>query len=344
MSYSFMSDNNAPVHPSVLASINHANTGYAPAYGEDEFTAQARQLIQAHFGGQCEVLFSTTGTACNVISLKTLLEPYEGVICPKSAHLNVDECGAPEAVGGVKLISCETIQGKITPENILACLQDVRMVHRIQPKVVSISQCTEWGTVYTLNELQAIKDICSRNNLYLHVDGARLANAACALDVSLSEICLNGGVDILSFGGTKNGLMGAEAIVLFHPHMKQRAAFFHKQMMQLSSKMRYVSAQFIALLSHDLWKENASHANQMAKQLATLVKDDVAIVMPVETNVVFAQLPKSIIAPLQSQYPFATWVSAQGIVRWMTDFATPIDAVNEFAKAIKEALNTKVSG
>lgn len=342
MQYSFISDNNAATHPAVIEQLIRANEGQAFAYSEDHITAEAIQLVRSHFGEKCEVFFTTTGTASNVICLKTLLDPFEAIICARTAHLNVDECGAPEAIIGVKLIDCDTEQGKLTPEHILACLQDNRMVHRVQPKVVSISQSTEWGTVYTLEELQAIINVCRQHNLYVHIDGARLANAACSLGVSLGDVCLNGGIDMLSFGGTKNGLMGAEAVVLFNPDLKQRASFLHKQMMQLSSKMRYISAQFIPLLSDDLWQQNAGHANQMAKRLAEQIRDVVPIVMPVESNVVFAQLPEEVIKPLQDQYPFAVWNSSRHIVRWMTAFNTPKSAVDGFASLIKETLHAKV--
>lgn len=199
MQYSFISDNNAAAHPAIFEHLIRANEGQAFAYGEDHITADACNLMKSHFGEHVEVLFTTTGTASNVICLKTLLEPYEAIICARSAHMNVDECGAPEALIGVKLITCDTELGKLTPEHVLSCLQDYKMVHRVQPKVVSISQCTEWGTVYTLSELQALVDVCRQHKLYLHIDGARLANAASALGVSLGDVCLNGGIDMLSF-------------------------------------------------------------------------------------------------------------------------------------------------
>ncbi|KTD61775.1 threonine aldolase family protein [Legionella spiritensis] len=334
----FISDNASPAHPEVIAAIVEANKNHEAAYGHDRVTAKAMDDLKKHFGEDCQVFFVSTGTAANLIALKSVLESHQAVICADSAHLYKDECGAPEAILGAKLLPVTTEQGKISPQAIAPLLLDTNMVHRIQPKVVSISQCTEWGTVYTLDELKALSRFCREHRLLLHVDGARLANAACRLQTSLKEICLNGDVDLLSFGGTKNGLMGAEAVIIFNPKLAARTPFIQKQFMQLSSKMRYLSAQFSALFHDNLWQRNASHANQMSTLLAELVQDDVDIVMPVETNVVFARLPFAAIVPLQQSFPFAVWQSRHHIVRWMTSYDTREETVHAFAKKIKEVL------
>lgn len=339
MNQHFLSDNASPAHPAVLQAVLNANQGYEPAYGEDSTTQKAKQLIKEHFNSVHGVLFVNTGTASNIIALKSVLEPYEAIICADKAHLNRDECGAPEAILGCKLISLPTLDGKIRPEDISDQLIDSNMVHRAQPRVVSISQCTEWGTVYTLEELQAISACCKKNKLLLHIDGARLSNAACALNTTLHQLCLEGQVDLVSLGGTKNGLMGAEAILFFNHKVSKKAAFLQKQCMQLTSKMRYVSSQFIAFFENNLWYQNASHANKMGQLLAELVSDVVEIVMPVESNVVFAKIPEPIILPLQEKYPFAVWDSKNHIVRWMTSYDTKEETVRDFAHHITKAIS-----
>lgn len=338
MQQHFLSDNASPAHHEVIKAITEANSGYEIAYGEDLVTQRAVAEFKRHFGSSCEVFFTSTGTASNVTALKSILDSYEAVLCADSAHLYKDECGAPEALLGTKLIPVETHQGKISPEKLRPHLLDKAMVHRVQPRVVSIAQCTEWGTVYTLDELRALSDFCKKNALLLHIDGARLANAACHLGVSLHEICLNGSIDLLSFGGTKNGLMMAEAVVLFNPEISRKMAFVHKQMMQLCSKMRYISAQFLALFKDELWKRNAEHANEMARLLVKELGKSVEIIMPVESNVVFAKIPESEIAPLRAEYPFAIWNSSENIVRWMTSYDTREDTVRAFAGRVKERL------
>jgi len=339
MKQHFLSDNASPAHPDVLAALVEANDGYEIAYGQDTVTNKAQTCFKEQFGDSCAVFFTSTGTASNVIALKSVLAACEAVLCADSAHLYRDECAAPEALLGTKLIPVKSRQGKISPEMLVPFLKESQMVHRVQPRVVSISQCTEWGTVYTLEEMQALSDFCRKNNLLLHVDGARLANAACFLKCSLKEICLNGAIDILSFGGTKNGLMGAEAVVLFNPELATKASFIHKQLMQLSSKMRYISAQFLALFNDNLWQKNAMHANRMAKLLVEELEDTVEIVMPVQTNVIFATLPSEVIEPLQANFPFALWQPADNIVRWMTSYDTSEVTVRAFARQIKEMMH-----
>jgi threonine aldolase len=339
----FISDNASGVHPEVMAALASANHGHAVAYGHDAHTAQATALLREHFGGPPEILFVLTGTGANVLALQCMLHSYEAVICADCSHLNRDECGAPEKFIGAKLLSAPTREGKLYPELIEPLLRDTGMVHRAQPRVVTISQCTEWGTVYTLDELKSLAGYCHARGLRLHVDGARLCNAAAALDAGLAAMTAECGIDVLSFGGTKNGLMGAEAVIFFDQALAPAAGFYRKQATQLSSKMRFVAVQFQALLSNDLWRRNARHANAMAARLSGAVSgiDAVKLVMPVETNAIFARLSPAHIAELQAAAVFAVWDTAQSIVRWMTSFDTTEDEVDSFAERIRSLAGGK---
>lgn len=332
----FISDNASGIHPEVLAALSNANRGHARAYGHDAYTVRVTALFRRHFGDHVQVLLALTGTGANVIALQSVLRSHEAVICADCAHLHRDECGAPEKFTGAKLLPAPTTRGKLSPETVRPLLPDTSMVHRVQPRLVSVSQCTEWGTVYSIAELRALADFCHERGLLLHMDGARLSNAAAALGVSLKEASADGGVDILSFGGTKNGLMGAEAVVFFEPRLAETAAFARKQAMQLCSKMRFVAAQFEALLDGDLWQRNASHANAMAGRLAAALQDvdGVELVLPVETNAVFARMAPTAVSKLQAAVVFAVWDSAQSIVRWMTSFDTTENEVQGFARRI----------
>lgn len=336
----FISDNASGIHPEIFAALAETNEGHAIAYGHDPWTERARDVLRKHFGERCEILIALTGTGANVLALQSLLQSWQAIICADCSHLHGDECGAAEKFIGCKVLTTRTQNGKVTPELIEPLLDDTRMVHRAQPRVVTVSQCTEWGTVYTADELAAIAEFCRANELLLHVDGARLCNAAVALGQSLGAITAGCGVDVLSFGGTKNGLMGAEAVVFFDPQLATSAAFYRKQAMQLASKLRFVSVQLEVLLGTDLWQRNALHANAMAARLAALVEDieSLRIVMPVETNSVFARLPRETVAPLQNAYPFAVWRPTESIVRWMTSFDTSEDEVDEFAQQIRRVI------
>lgn len=342
----FISDNASGVHPEVFEALARANDGHAVAYGNDEWTARAKAVLRGHFGERAEILFALTGTGANVLALHSLLQSWQAIVCADSSHLHRDECGAAEKFIGCKVLTVHSPDGKLTPQAIEPLLEDTGMVHRAQPRAVTVSQCTEWGTVYTPAELAALAEFCRTHDLILHVDGARLCNAAVALDTSLAALTADCGVDVLSFGGTKNGLMGAEAVVFFDPALAQSAAFYRKQAMQLASKLRFVAVQFEALLGGDLWRRNAFHANAMAARLATEIKDIQAlkIVMPVESNAVFAQLPARSIAPLQDYSAFVVWRSAQSIVRWMTSFDTTEDEVDAFAREIRRVVGRSISG
>ena len=334
------SDNYAGVHPEIWAAMAAANRGHAVAYGDDPCTASAVARFRQHFGESVEVYFVFLGTAANVLSLQAATEPYHAVICAETAHIHVDECGAPERHTGCKLLTVATPDGKLTCNGIRRHLHGFGFEHHAQPRVVSITQATELGTVYRPEEIRAIADLVHSHQMVLHMDGARLANAAVQLDLSLSELTAEAGVDVLSFGGTKNGLMMGEAVVFFDTALARAFAYRRKQAMQLASKMRFIAAQFEALLSNDLWRRCAAHANQMARLLAEALReiDEIRITRPVEANGVFAVVPPEIIAPLQAVCPFYVWDEAASEVRWMTSFDTSEDDIRDFVGELKRVL------
>jgi threonine aldolase len=338
---SFASDNWAGVHPEVLAEIVAANEGHAPSYGVDALTERADRLFRDHFGEDAEVYFTFNGTGANVVGLQSLLRPFEAVICSSSAHINNDECGAPEHAIGCKLLGVDTPDGKVTPELAETAMTGVGDEHQVQPKVVSVTQASELGTCYTVEEVAALAEWAHQRGLRLHLDGARLANAVAHFDVELGAFGSAAGVDVLSFGGTKNGAMGAEAVVVFAPASETALPFIRKQSMQLASKMRFVAAQFVALLSDDLWKRNARHANEMALRLAGHVADihGVEVTQAVEGNAVFASLPGEVARELQREFQFYIWDEPTGVVRWMCSFDTTEEDVDRFAEAVAKAMD-----
>jgi threonine aldolase len=341
----FASDNFAGAHPDVLAAVADANAGHVPAYGEDPYTATAHERLREHFGESARPFLVFNGSAANVLSLMQTARSFEAVICPASAHLNVDECGAPERIAGVKLYTVHAPAGKLTPELVEARLTSVRIgdQHAAQPRVVSISNATELGTVYTPGEVRALADFAHDRGLLFHVDGARLANVAACLDVPLRALTTDAGADVLSFGGTKNGLLLGEAVVFCDPELAADFEYVRKQSLQLASKMRFVAAQFEALLRDDLWLRNAAHANAMAARLAHTVKEisGVRITQQVESNAVFAILPPPVTQRLRADWPgdlpFHVWSEETGEVRWMTAWDTEPDDVDRFAAAVAEA-------
>jgi threonine aldolase len=332
----FASDNWAGMHPAVLAAIAEANTGHADSYGADPLTAYATGLFRQHFGEEAEVYFVFNGTGANVVGLQSLLRPFEAVICADGAHINVDECGAPERFLGSKLIPVATPDGKLTPDLAERAVTGIGDEHRVQAKVVSITQSTEVGTCYRVDEVAALAEWAHRRGMWLHLDGARLSNAAAHLGVGLGAFGSGAGVDVLSYGGTKNGAMAAEAVVSFRPAGDSPLRYIRKQSMQLASKMRFVSAQFAALLSDDLWRVNADHANSMAKRLAEGVSaiPGVTVVYPVEANGVFALLPPGVAKALQKEHYFYVWDEDSGVVRWMTSFDTTAEDVDGFVRSL----------
>jgi threonine aldolase len=334
----FASDNAAGVHPKVLDAIAAANVGHVHAYGDDDVTRRAEALVREQFGAEAQVFFVFNGTGANSAGLQALIRPFHAVICPETAHINTDECGAPERFTGGKLLGVPTPDGKITPELIAGAVRNVGFEHTSQARVVSITQCTELGTVYSRAEVAAVVAAARAHDLYVHVDGARLANAAASLGCSLGEACE--GADVVSFGATKNGAMLAEAVVIRTPELARDFKFVRKQSAQLASKMRYISAQFVAMLEGGLWRENAAHANAMAALLAGLVAGvpGVRITQRVQANEIFAELPVEAIPELQAQFDFYRWDERGGEVRWVTSWDTTEDEVRSFASAIAARL------
>ena len=337
---SFASDNNAGVHPEVLESIARANQGHVVAYGDDPYTRSAIAKFQEHFGDGIDVFFTFNGTGANVLGLQALTRPYHAVLCSDYAHIYCDECGAPEKHTGCKLIPLPHQDGKITMDQVRHAYHGIGDQHHVQARVVSITQSTEMGTIYQPEEVRALADFAHERGMFLHMDGARIANAAVGLGQTLRQATRDLGVDVLSFGGTKNGIMGGEAVVFFNRALSSDFLYLRKQGMQLASKMRFIAVQFEALLTNGLWKRSAEHANCMARVLEAEVRriPQVRIVWKVEANGVFAQIPKHAIEKIKQQYFFYPWIEDEGIVRWMCSFDTTEDDVREFVKCVAEAV------
>ncbi len=343
MKKGFASDNNSGVRPDILKAMEAVNSGHYTGYGNDPFTEKAISVFKEKFGHETEVFFVFNGTGANVLGLSSVTRSFNSIICAETAHIQEDECGAPEKFTGCKLLPIETKNGKLTPEIIKPHLKGFDFEHHSQPKVISISQVTEMGTVYTPSEIKALAELAHKHNMLLHMDGARIANAAVSLNLDFREFTKDCGVDILSFGGTKNGMMMGEAVLFFNPELATQTKYLRKQSMQLYSKMRFVGAQLVAYFENDLWKETASHANKMAKMLEAEVKQipEIKITQPVEANGIFAIVPLKIIKPLQEQFFFYIWNEQNSEVRWMTSFDTTENEIHEFATLIKKLLAEK---
>jgi threonine aldolase len=337
---SFASDNNAGIHPEVIKAIKAANEGHVVAYGDDHLTARAVKVFQKHFGPDIAVYFVFGGTGANVLGLKSITQSHQAIICAETAHVNVDECGAPEKFTGCKLIALPTTDGKLRPEQVKPFLHAFGNEHHVQPRVISISQATEMGTVYTKKELKTLSTFAHDNNMLLHVDGARICNAAVSLHATLREITAEVGVDVLSFGGTKNGMMYGEAVVFFDKKLANDFKYIRKQGTHLPSKMRFISAQFEALLSGNLWRRSAAHANRMAHVLANeLAKiPKIKITQPVESNGVFAVVPPKYIPRLQEKYFFYVWNEEISEVRLMASFDTTERDIQDFVKLVRKTV------
>jgi threonine aldolase len=337
---SFASDNNAGVHPEVLDAIARANQGHVVAYGDDAYTRSAISKFEEHFGPDIAVFFTFNGTGANVLSLQSLTRPFHSVICSDYAHIWTDECGAPEKHTGCKLIPLPHQDGKITVDAVRHAYHGIGDEHHSQPRVISITQSTEMGTVYKPEEIRALAHFAHGHDMFLHVDGARLANAAASLGQNLRQATRDLGVDVLSFGGTKNGILGGEAVVFFQPEMSLDFLYLRKQSMQLASKMRFIAAQFEALLTNDLWRRSAEHANRMARLLETEISHipEVKVAWRVEANGVFAQIPSHSIEKIKQDYFFYTWMEEESIVRWMCSFDTTEEDIRQFAKVVAEAV------
>jgi threonine aldolase len=327
---SFGSDNHAGTHPAVLQAIVEANAGDAVAYGADPWTARAVADLRRLSGARGDVHLVLNGSGANVLGLGMLLGRHEAVICAESAHINTDECGSAERILGTKLLTVPAPEGKLTPDLIATRLAGRGDEHFAQPAVVAVTQSTEFGTCYSLAELRAIKEFCAANSLRVFLDGARLANAAAYLGCTLDELASN--ADVLSFGGTKNGAMGVEAVIAMSPAYSAATSYLRKQHMQLASKMRFLGAQFNALTADDLWLANADHSNAMAARLAAGLArvPGVELAYPVQSDAVFARLTPGHIAALQRNWTFHVWDEQAGVVRWMTAFDTKESDIDAF--------------
>ncbi len=337
---SFASDNNAPIHPRVLRALQDANHGHAVAYGDDPWTERALALLRQEFGQDSKPFLVLTGTGANVLAVKAVTTTWQSVLCAENAHINLDECGAPECIAGCKLVPLAAENGKVRPETIRPHMHVLGFQHCSQPRVLSITQCTEYGTLYSPEEVRELADFVHSHDMLLHMDGARLANAAAALGFGLRQASRDLGVDVLSFGGAKNGLLCGEAVVFFHPEHTHAFKYLRKQGMQLVSKMRYIGAQFSALLEDGLWLENATHANRMATLLARRVAglERVTVTRPVETNHVFAILPQEIVPELQRLWFFYVWDKDTCECRFVTSYDTTEADVEAFARDLEKLL------
>lgn len=340
MKRGFGSDNHSGISPEIFKAIADANTDHALAYGDDEWCARTEALFRDCFGPQAKVYFVFNGTGANVLSIDAMCRSHEAVVCAETAHINVDECGAPQRVVGCRLLTVDTPDGKLTPELVKTRLHGFGFEHHSQPRAISITQSTELGTLYTLDEIRALADLAHSYNMFLHMDGARLANAAVSLNCSFKEMTTDLGVDCLSFGGTKNGLLMGESCVILNPTLDIDMKYRRKQMTQLCSKMRFMAAQFDAYLTTNLWRRNAEHSNAMAQLLYREVCAlGVKVMYPVQVNSVFVQLPADIWHALQKEYFFYDWDEASNVVRWMCSFDTTEDDIRNFVAALKRLLS-----
>lgn len=334
----FKSDNVSGVHPRILEAMLNVNQGHEDPYGGDRITKKADLRISQAFGKEVDIYYVVSGTAANVIGLSGLLKPFEAVVCADTAHINTDECGAFERFTGSKILTVRNKEGKISKEDLEVFLHLRDNEHKSQVKIISISQTSEVGTLYTVEEIKELADFAHKNNMYLHVDGARLANAVVALDSTFKEMITDTGVDLLSFGGTKNGMMIGEAILSFNKDLSRDFKFHRKQGMQLLSKMRYISAQFIAYLEKDLWKENAENANNMGQYLASELSrlPGVELAGNMKTNMIFAHVDGKIIDKLQDEFGFHTIDAETNLIRLVTSFDTSKEDIDKFIRAIKQ--------
>ena len=341
----FASDNHAGAHSDILKAITLANSGHVPAYGNDHYTGRVTSQFRAIFGEKVETYFVFNGTAANVLGLKAAVQSHQSVLCAESAHINVDECGAPEKFIGCKLVTIPTPDGKLTPELILPQMKGTGDQHHSQVRAISIAQSTEYGTLYTLAEIRDLASFSHARGLILHMDGARISNACAALGCSLREMTTDLGVDLLSYGGTKNGLLFGEAVVILNSELARDFQYIRKQGMQLASKMRFLAVQFETLLTDELWLRNAKQANDMAALLyqEVLKVPEIKISQKPQANAVFAWVPKSAIPKIQAKYFFHIWSPEldsenRNEVRWMTSFNTTREQVLDFAQIIRQSL------
>lgn len=337
----FASDNNAGAHPEILRELESVNSGHVIGYGADKYTEKARELFREQLGPDAEVFFVFTGTAANVLGITAVSRSWNSIITAETAHLETDECGAPEKFTGCKVITVATPDGKITPQMISRHLHGFGFEHHAQPKVVSVTQSSEMGTVYTPYEIRELADYVHSFGLYLHMDGARIANAAVSLDLPFRTFTTDAGVDVLSFGGTKNGLMTGEAVCFLKPGLSYDFKYIRKQGMQLASKMRFISAQYIAYFRNDLWKRCATHSNSMAQILAAKLHEisNITITQKVQSNGIFVIMPKEAAERVRRHYFFYPWNEMTSEYRLMTAWDTMEEDIEEFVKLLKNELN-----
>jgi len=337
----FASDNNAGIHPDILKEIVNVNNGHTIGYGNDPYTEEAVRLFRKHLGEKAEIFFVFTGTAANVLGITGATRSWNSIITASTAHIEQDECGAPEKFSGCKVLSVDTPDGKIAPAMLKRHMHGFGFEHHSQPGVISITQATEMGTVYTPDEIKALASFAHENGLLLHMDGARISNAAVSLNLPFKDFTTDAGVDILSFGGTKNCMMFGEAVCFLKPGLSEGFKYIRKQGMQLASKMRFISAQYIAFFRNDLWKKCATHSNAMAKLLYEKVKDIdvIKVTQAVEANGVFVILPADVAENLQKHYFFYPWNEESNEYRWMTSWDTTEKDVVDFVELLKKELN-----
>ena len=335
---SFTSDNNSGVHPRVMDAIIKANDNHAVGYGDDPWTEAATSKIQEVFGKDASPFFVFNGTGANSVALQAVTRPFNSILCAETAHINVDECGAPARMTGCAIVTISTTDGKLTPELIRPHLKNFGVCHHSQPKAVYISQVSELGTIYTIEEVKAIADLLHSYDMYLHMDGARLANACAYLNCTMRQVTVDAGVDILSFGGTKNGMMMGEAVVSFRPEITENLRFYRKQSAQLASKLRYLSAQFIPYLENNLWLENAMKANISAAKLADVLRQypEIHFTQKIESNQLFFTIPAEALRKLQDKYFFYMWNEEINEARLVTSWDTSGEDIAEFEQSLKE--------
>ena len=335
---SFASDNNSGVHPLIMEALQQANSNHALGYGDDRWTYKATEALQNAFGEEYEPLFVFNGTGSNAVALQLATRPFNSILCAETAHIYVDECGAPVKMSGCQIRPIVTIDGKLTPELIKPYLHGFGDQHHSQPGVIYLSQSTELGTVYTPSELKAITDLAHQHDMYVHMDGARIANACASLGLSLRELTVDCGIDILSFGGTKNGMMIGECVIPFSKELAVNAKFVRKQSAQLASKMRFLSSQFIAYLADDLWLHNAQHANAMAQRLYDGLKQFafVKFTQKVESNQLFLTMPRTFIDLMLQHYFFYFWNEANHEIRLVTSFDTTEEDIVRFLSILHD--------
>jgi len=337
----FASDNNSGVHPDVMEQIHRVNRGHEVGYGGDRYTQQAHEMLREHLGRDAEIFFVFTGTAANVLGLAGVTQSWNSVITASTAHIEQDECGAPEKFTGGKVLTVDTPDGKLKPEYLTRHMHGFDFEHHSQPKVISVSQVTEMGTVYTVEEIRALADFAHCHNMLLHMDGARLANAAVSLNLPFRAFTTDAGVDILSFGGTKNGMMYGEAVCFLRPGLAEGFKYLRKQGMQLASKMRFIAAQYTAYLTHDLWKECAEHSNSMALELEKRLSliAGLKITQKVESNGIFVVMPREVAETLRREYFFYPWNEVMSEYRLMTSWDTSLDEIEHFSKRLDELMH-----